>query len=102
MKKSIVQAVRNLTDEALWCRTEGHNFKWLTDTTTVSPRGRLIEVERHLQCERCGVPAKRVIDAVTWTPGRRKISQYPTGYLIRGQGRVPKGAIYREQFERSA
>lgn len=89
-----------LSDESLWCRTEGHQFRWLNDETTVSPRGRLIEWVRRMQCAECGATAKRVIDARDFRPSPRKIDSYPDDYLLKGQGRVARAEVFREAFSR--
>ena len=97
----VVPNLSVLSDATLWCRTERHQWDWVTDKTVVSPSGRLMEVERHSKCLRCKATRVRVISASTWHLVRAKIT-YPEGYLIKGSGRIDPGEVFREQFERQA
>lgn len=91
------------TTEALWCRGESHSFKWVTDDTTFDTTGkRLIAWVRRMKCVECGATAHRDIDPRTFHAKPRKIDHYPDGYLVKGQGRIPKDDVYKEQFERMA
>lgn len=97
-----VTTIALLTEEALMCRTESHEWHWVNDLTTTNTKGRLIEVERRSECRRCGATARKVIDAETWTVRSRKIDHYPEGYLVKGLGRIDRRDLYREQFSRPA
>lgn len=94
-----VDGVTDMSTEALWCRTEGHEWRWMHDETTVSSTGQLVEVRRQSVCRRCAAPRVRVIDVTSWSYGPAKITRYPDNYLVRG-GRVGRSEVFREQFSR--
>jgi hypothetical protein len=100
MTTTYAESISALSTTALFCRTEAHEWKWVTDYTTTDARKRLIEVERRMECRRCGATARKVIDATTWTVTSRKIDHYPSGYLLKGLGRIDRSEFYREQFTR--
>lgn len=92
-------ALKAMTEDALWCRTENHVWIWQNDRTTLDARKRLMEVHREAECDRCGALRVRHIDARTWTVKNTSV-RYPTGYLFKGSGRILRSEVYREQFGR--
>jgi len=92
--------VTQISDEALWCRTERHLWLWERDTPVVDEGGRMIAFIRHSTCDRCTATREQEISMTTWSVVKGKI-HYPKGYLVTG-GRLARPDIYREQFERPA
>jgi hypothetical protein len=90
-----------LSNAALWCRTEGHGFKFLTDEPIADTRGTIVQFVRHEVCDNCSATAERVVNVRTWESTPRKIKQYPVGYLAKGQkGRVTRADVFAEQWAR--
>ena len=90
-----------ISDEALWCRTERHLWKFERDRVTVGTDKRPVEFVRINVCLRCEARKERTVDTTTWTVQRSKIT-YPERYLITGAGRHHSSEFYREQFARPA
>lgn len=95
-----IKDLSEASTDSLWCRTEGHDYKWVTDKVTMNRTGkRIITFDRIKRCRVCGHVITKTIDAATWTVTKRK-PQYPDGYLITGRGRIPASEVYREQYSR--
>lgn len=92
--------VTQISDEALWCRTERHLWLWERDTPVAGEGGKMVAFVRHSTCDRCGAVRNQEISTVSWSVARSKIA-YPSDYLVKG-GRLARPDIYREQFERPA
>lgn len=89
-----------ISDEALWCRTERHLWLWERDTPEAGEGGTMVAFVRLSTCERCGATREKTVSTVTWSVLRSKI-RYPEDYLVSGE-RVKRAAVYQEQFERPA
>jgi len=100
-KKPVATTPADITDEALWCRTERHLWKWVKDEITVGTDAKPVEFRRHNECLRCKARKNRTISARTWTVQRSRIA-YPDLYLIKGAGRHHSSEFYREQMARPA
>jgi hypothetical protein len=91
-----VPDVSTVSDDALWCRTESHDWKWQRDV----PHYDRHTFDRISTCERCGAGRVRIISTTSWTVIHRRI-RYPKGYLVRG-GRLTAADVFQEQFRRAA
>lgn len=100
MKKKVTTVtptdISELTDEALWCRTERHPWKW--DRDSMADTG--IEFDRIATCPLCGATRAKTISLVTFTVLRTHRT-YPKGYLMHGT-RLKAPQVYKEQLGRMA
>lgn len=94
-----IKSLSEASVDSLWCRTEGHDYKWVNDEVTTDRTGkRIIQFDRIKKCRVCGFVSTKTIDS-SWTVIKRKPG-YPDDYLITGQGRIPASDVYREQYSR--
>lgn len=95
------ERVEDMTDEAVTCRTLGHN-------ESPRPPGskRRAELRREgyveaiLVCGTCGRTRTLLIDGGSWDV-LSSSTKYPDGYLVKnGQGRLPRSAARKAMFVR--
>lgn len=92
----------DLSEEAVWCRGEGHQFSWRNDIVTTDSKGVPIEYVREEECAECGVEAARKVDLVRRIvyPRKIKTTTYPDNYLIKGSGRISRSDVVWESIRR--
>lgn len=90
--------INDMTNEALWCRSDHHAWNHKGDTDIVTKRGYVTEFRRNSVCARCGADRSQLFEVPSFRIKKAHI-YYPEGYLHDG-GRLYVADVRREQLVR--